>query len=156
MKTDRRPATDAHIGWPIRPSSAHRRTGTVPHPNQNFKYPLQTQSASTSYLGVCGASDRSPKRLGPLRRLARPNSSRITQENQKRNHQTPAAQLAKKPRGADARTFHQCSPANHQFGNHIRTRWGGWFFNVRKPALRLEFELAPRGSAQPFPKRDKL
>jgi hypothetical protein len=137
MKTDRRPASAERC-----PKSCPQTHGTVPQPKQNFKSPRQTQFASAACPGVCGTSDGSPDRLGPLPRLARPKSRCITHDNQNTSHQPPTAELTKRPRGADAHTFHRRSPANHQFGNHIRTRGGGWVFDVRESALRLDFEPA--------------
>jgi hypothetical protein len=123
------------------PKSCPQTNGTVPQPNQNFKSPRQTRFASTACPGVCGISDESPKRLGPLPRLARPNSRFITHDNQNTSHKPPVAQLTKRSRCADARTFHRRSPTNHQFGKHM-TRGGGWVLDVRKSALRLDFEPA--------------
>jgi hypothetical protein len=102
----------------------------------------QTQFSSTACPGIYGTRDGSPKCSGPLPRLARPNSRCITHDNQNTSHQPPTAQLTKKSWWADVRTFHRHLVANHQFGNHIRTRGGGWVFDVRKSALRLDFEPA--------------
>jgi hypothetical protein len=133
---------------PLAPASANRcpqilltfaRDGSTS--KTEFQMPHgQTQFSSTACPGVYGTSDGSPKWSGPLPRLTRPNSRCITRDNQNTSHQPTVAQLTKKPWRADARTFQWNLVANHQFGNHIRTRGGGWVFDVRKSGLRLDFE----------------
>jgi hypothetical protein len=149
-KNDNKPNTWRWTAGPLAPTSANRcpqilltdaRDGSTA--KTEFQKPHgQTQFSSTAYPGVYGTSDGSPKWPGPLPPLARPNSRCVAHENQNTSVQPPVAQLTKKPRAAEAHTFHRYSPANYQSGNHIRTRGGGWVFDVRKSALRLDFEPA--------------